>query len=113
MKNPVDVGFVAGLVVGVCAILIGLFYFLGPEVEAPGCYDTAIVTFWNGLADIHEGADIATVEKRIAAAVAFDPELATLWNDVMRGADGEVFLARLQAKAWLGKCPKIKGEEQA
>ena len=66
----------------------------------------ALSVFWFSGVALIRGEDLEFVTAAVAAAVAFDPELAEMWRATLRGElPDDLFLMLLQARAWHGQCP--------
>ena len=114
------------LVVGLGAVLFlsGLLIYMGYDLLRPpalvttavvpavasspavrGCYDQAMAAFWLDGVAAARGEDLERTGAAVARAVAFDPELAALWEAAQSSEEAFVLFARLlHAKAWSGQC---------
>lgn len=109
------------LVIALCWLVIGFSLFsvfvlhetdrLEKRVNSlrappPNCYAPALAAYHEAGALAMQGESDATVRGHVARAIQFDPELAALWEIAQSSEDAwRLFLAILNARAWLGGCP--------
>ena len=76
-------------------------------VPQANCYAAAAAAFFYAGVSAARGEEEEQVYAYVARAVAFDPELAALWDATWVGGEEEarLFVLLLQARAWHGTCP--------